>query len=393
VSIGNSGANVVFAGTTFDLSRLSGAFTFPVGVIADAALAVTYNRMSTGATGDLLYATGTAAGGVSRLADVAAGSYLVSGGTSSAPTWSTLTLPNAATTGDLFAATGSNAMGRITAVATGSFLRSAGTSTLPVWSTLTIPNSATQGDVIIATGANALGSLADVAAGSFLRSGGTSTAPVWSTTTWPNAATTGDIVAASGSNAFAAISAVASGQVLASAGTSTLPAWTATPTLTSLTITEGTGSQTGNVAATSFSNTTAVPSVTSGIIDGQSYTMPANTLSSNGQMLVVHSYAIHAANTNSANFVSLSFNGVGVGSITSAVSNDTISTTCYLTRLTSSTAQYQCLAQSNAGITSQRGVFNSLNFAASIVVKNTVTGATTNGDMIANGLRVEWFPN
>jgi hypothetical protein len=59
----------------------------------------------------------------------------------------------------------------------GTFLRSSGT--LPGWSTLTLPNAATTGDLLIATGTNAIGSLAAPAVGQTLISQGTSTAPAW----------------------------------------------------------------------------------------------------------------------------------------------------------------------------------------------------------------------
>ncbi len=60
------------------------------------------------AVGDILYASGATT--LSKLADVAVGSYLRSGGVTTAPLWSTLTLPNAANSGDIFKASGANAM-------------------------------------------------------------------------------------------------------------------------------------------------------------------------------------------------------------------------------------------------------------------------------------------
>lgn len=50
----------------------------------------------------------------------------------------------------------------------------------PIWSTLTLPNSATTGDLLDATSANAIGNLADVATGSVLVSGGVGIVPAWS---------------------------------------------------------------------------------------------------------------------------------------------------------------------------------------------------------------------
>src|SRR5712691_791703 len=58
------------------------------------------------AIGDLLYASTTTA--LSKLADVTEGEYLRSGGVSTAPVWSTVTLSNTATPGDLLYASASN---------------------------------------------------------------------------------------------------------------------------------------------------------------------------------------------------------------------------------------------------------------------------------------------
>ena len=86
-------------------------------------------------TGDLLYAnSGTS---LAKLSDVAAGSFLRSGGVAAIPAWSTLVLPNAATVGDIFSSSTTNTMSRITAVATGNVLISGGVATLPAWGKVT----------------------------------------------------------------------------------------------------------------------------------------------------------------------------------------------------------------------------------------------------------------
>ena len=136
------------------------------------------------------------------------------------------------TVGDMIYASGTTALSRLTAVAAGSYLRSGGVTTAPLWSTATLPNTAVVGDVLYASATNVYSNLADVAAGSYLRSGGVTTAPVWSTTTLPNSATTGDLLHASATNVYTNLAAVATGRVLTSAGASTAPAWSATPTLT-----------------------------------------------------------------------------------------------------------------------------------------------------------------
>jgi len=86
------------------------------------------------AVGDLLYASTT--GVLSKLADVAVGKYLRSGGVNTAPLWSTLTLPNAATAFRLAVATSANTIGELAAVgATGEYLKG-NTGAIPSWATL-----------------------------------------------------------------------------------------------------------------------------------------------------------------------------------------------------------------------------------------------------------------
>lgn len=156
--------------------------------------------------------------------------------------------------GDLIQATGATTLTALASPSAGSFLRSGGVTTASVWSTTKWTNSATTGDILFASGANQYANLADVAAGSFLRSGGVSTAPVWSTTAWPNSATTGDILTATSANTYANVAAVAVGRVLGSQGVATAPAWLTNVTATSF-------ASLGTVASAGFlrlANTDAV---------------------------------------------------------------------------------------------------------------------------------------
>lgn len=134
--------------------------------------------------------------------------------------------------GDLIQGTTAGAPVRLASVAVGSFLRSGGVTTASAWSTTVWTNSATTGDLLYASASNTYSNLADVAAGSYLRSGGVNTAPLWSTVTLPNSAVVGDLLSVSATNVYANITAVATGQVLISAGAATLPAWSNTVTLT-----------------------------------------------------------------------------------------------------------------------------------------------------------------
>lgn len=204
--------------------------------------------LSTAAVGDLIYASATTPTW-SRLADVAAGSYLLSGGVNAAPLWSTLTLPNAATTGDVLIATGTNAIGRLADVAVGGYLRSGGVGVAPLWSTLILPNAATTGDLVVATAANTWGAVAAGTTGQVLRAA-TTAVPAWSTATYPatatttgaylradgtnwitstltlpNTATQGDLMVATGANALGSVTDVAVGSYLRSGGASTVPLW------------------------------------------------------------------------------------------------------------------------------------------------------------------------
>jgi len=122
------------------------------------------------AVGDIPYASASTT--VAKLAAVSAGSYLRANGTTAAPVYSTIKIPNTCTAGDIWAATGTNTMSPLGGGAAGKFLRGAGTTTVPAWSTLVLPNAATIGDILQATSSNTYASLAGVAAGQPLLSGG-----------------------------------------------------------------------------------------------------------------------------------------------------------------------------------------------------------------------------
>jgi hypothetical protein len=123
------------------------------GSFATTLATVTAAKGGTGQTtytvGDILYAS--AATTLSKLSDVAAGSYLRSGGVSAAPVWSTLTLPNAATTGDLLQASASNTISSLTAVATGNALISGGVGAASSWGKIGLATHVT-GTLPIANG-------------------------------------------------------------------------------------------------------------------------------------------------------------------------------------------------------------------------------------------------
>jgi hypothetical protein len=144
--------------------------------------------------------------------------------------------------------------------------------------------------VLLGTGGNAVGVTANCSTGTVLY-GQTKADPICSTTTWPNAATQGDLLAATAANAVGSVAAVAAGQVLASAGTGAVPAYTATPTLSYVTVTAGTGTQTYrpsgllDVSATQVGNGADTTEDTL-----YTYTIPANTLSATSRVIRVRAW-------------------------------------------------------------------------------------------------------
>jgi len=91
-------------------------------------------HIATLSVGAIPYAS--SASNLAALAAVAAGSYLRSDGLTTAPLWSTLKLPNAATAFRLPVATSANTIGEVAAVgATGEYLAGA-TGAIPSWATL-----------------------------------------------------------------------------------------------------------------------------------------------------------------------------------------------------------------------------------------------------------------
>ncbi|MDP3726648.1 MAG: hypothetical protein Q8R36_05680 [bacterium] len=176
-------------------------------------------------TGDLIY--GSAADTLSARASVAAGSYLRSAGVSTAPVWSTVTLPNSVTTGDLLYGSASNVYSNLADVAAGSYLRSGGAGVAPLWSTPTLPNTAANLKILIGNTTNWVESTpaypnAAVTAGKVIVSDGTNY--IASTPTFPNAsATSRKKIVSDGTNWVASTETWAvpgtSGNVLTSDGT------------------------------------------------------------------------------------------------------------------------------------------------------------------------------
>jgi hypothetical protein len=145
----------------------------------DVAVADGGTNISSYAVGDILYAS--AATTLSKLADVAVGSYLRSGGVTTAPLWSTLILPNAVTDHCLVVATATNTYGELAAGTTGKIIRGV-TGNVPAWTTATYPDTVATGEILHGSAANVVSALAAGATTKILVGGGAA-APVWTEAT------------------------------------------------------------------------------------------------------------------------------------------------------------------------------------------------------------------
>lgn len=209
---------------------------------------------------------------------------------------------------------------------------------------------------------------------------------------WEPAVATGAISSVSNSDGTLTISPT-TGAVVASLALGHANTWTAP-----ITIHDGTGTNTGVVGGTGFANATPVPSVTTGTIDGQSWTIPGNTLSADGMAIHCTTAFLHANTANIA-VPNVLFNGSAFVGFNDSTNNDWIFDRFDVTRMTSTTALvtstvFHAVSNSDTSTNTSRSVLvTGLDWTTNKIVKNTVTGATTNGDLTAEFLRCEWSSN
>jgi hypothetical protein len=157
--------------------------------------------------------------------------------------------------------------------------------------------------------------------------------------------------------------------------------------------TAGTGTATGKIGGVVIYNDFATTGSTGGgaEADVSSFTVPANTLSSNGQRLHVMACALHAANGNSTTFRPY-INAVAQGTTTHAIASIPVCMDVELTRTTSSTFTVHGFAHNSSTFTQVATRQTSINFAASFIIKYAVQAATTTNDLIGNLMTVTWYP-
>lgn len=178
--------------------------TYAVGDILYASAATTIAKLADVAAGQPLLSGGVATAPAYAgytFAGTAAATYTFPAATKTlaANDGSNLTISGQAI-GDIPVASSATAYGKLADVAAGRYLRSGGIGAAPVWSTLVVPNAATEGDILYASATNVVDVLPDVAQGQVLISGGVASAPTWSgaPTTATHALTTPRITVGSG---------------------------------------------------------------------------------------------------------------------------------------------------------------------------------------------------
>jgi hypothetical protein len=144
------------------------------------------------------------------------------------------------------------------------------------------------------------------------------------------------------------------------------------------------------VPTTVYSNAVPVSSVTTGEIDAQSYTMPANTMNADGQRLQLTLGFGHGANTNTAT-LRVYMIGTIIVNQARAVSGELEMGSIIAVRASSSTLRWQSNVVVGSGTANSTGVITT-DFTVPNIFKLTVEGPTLAGDMVARFLRVEFWP-
>lgn len=211
-----------------------------------------------GSAGAIPYQSGVNATTV--LAATATAGQMLRSGASAAPTWSTTTWPNTATTGDILVATGSSVIGVVAVNATANKMLLSGASAVPIWSTSTIPTSAgaTANKVLLSDGTNY----------------------ILSTPTFPNAsATSGKTIRSDGTNWIASTATLSdapstAGKVLVSDGTNWI---TSTPTFPNASATSGKMIKSDGTNWIASTETYAAPGTSGNLLisDGTNWTSAA----------------------------------------------------------------------------------------------------------------------
>jgi len=300
------------SGTVTSIAAGTGITLTPDPIVATGSVALTVPVIAanggTGftsyAVGDLLYASASAT--LSKLADVAVGSYLRSGGVTTAPLWSTTTLPNSATTGDLLYASASNVYSNLADIATGNALISGGVTTAPSWGKIGLTTHVT-GTLGAANGGTGV---ANNASSTITISGNFATTLTVTNTTSVTLPTTGTLATLAGAESLTNKklgSLTTNGPIYTSGGDGTLNSEAA------LAVARG-GTGTGTAGIGAFNNITGFTST------GSSGATSSNLVFSNGPTFTSTVTSGASINFSTADF-GITFQGNNEGIVGSAAAH------------------------------------------------------------------------
>lgn len=190
------------------------------------------------AVGDLLQADGATS--LAKLAAVATGNALISGGVTTASSWGKIGLTthvsgvlpvanggtniSAYTLGDMIYASGTTTLSPIGIATFTQQILQKGVSSAPVWGPIIVTPAL--GVLLVGSSTAKYSSLAaPLAAGKLLQSKASGFLMDWTSWSFPTSATTGDVLYASATNVWSKLAAVATGKVFVSKGVTTAPAW------------------------------------------------------------------------------------------------------------------------------------------------------------------------
>ena len=212
LTIGSAGKVVRSDGSIPAYSTFTIPDTFATGSFPYASSTNVLAALTIGSSGKMLRSTGTLPSWTSWTIDdaIAKGRILLTSALN------TFGAGLAASRGDVLIGTSVPEWGALAVGAAGKVLRTDGTDI--AYSTFTIPNTFTTGDLVYASATNTLAARAAVAAGSVLRAAGVATAPAYSTFTIPDTFATGTIPTATATNVLGVITPSTAGQVLTSNG-------------------------------------------------------------------------------------------------------------------------------------------------------------------------------
>lgn len=204
----------------------------------------------------------------------------------------------------------------------------------------------------------------------------------------------GDLIYASGATTLAKLAAVATGRVLVSAGVTTAPAWSASPTLTTATLTAGTGTGTYQPSGRILVNTTSQATTGTSEETLASVTVPGNTLAANGSALRLTALFTTAANTNTK-IARLRWNGTA-GTVIAAGSTASSGSALFVVgHVIRTGASAQIVGGGGFGSApnaATAATTDTVDLTGDIVVYVRGLTATASGDLTFIALLVEYLP-